>query len=150
MALPFVPRMFVRQQFNNIEGSNNTGIQAVAQLLEYFKTTWIDGQFGIQMWNVHKQDIRTNNKLEGWHNSLNRSAKKAHPNIYELILTLKAEQSSTEQTIRSALHGVLPPPMRKKYREREDAIKQLEQELESGTRNLEEYLTGIRRYVGFK
>ena len=40
--------------------------------------------------------------------------------------------------------------MRKKYREREDAIKQLEQELESGTRNLEEYLTGIRRYVGFK
>ena len=145
VALPFVPRMFVRQQFkfNNIEGSNKIGIQAVMQLLEYFKTTWIDG-------HVHKQDIRTNNKLEGWYNSLNRSTKKAHPNIYELILTLKAEQASTEQTIWRALHGVLPPPMRKKYREREDAMKQLEQELENGTRNLEQYLTGIRRYVGFK
>ena len=94
----------------------------------------------------HKKDIRTNNKLEGWHNSL----KKAHPNIYELLLDLKAEQASTEQTMRSALHGVLPPPMRKNYREREDIIKQLEQELEYETRNLEEYLTGIRPYVGFK
>ena len=47
MALPFVPEMFVRQheQYNNIKASNNTGIQAVTQLLEYFKTTWIDGQF---------------------------------------------------------------------------------------------------------
>ena len=93
VALPFVPRMFVRQQFkfNNIEGSNKIGIQAVTQLLEYFKTTWIDG-------HVHKQDIRTNNKLEGWYNSLNRSTKKAHPNIYELILTLKAEQASINRT----------------------------------------------------
>ena len=31
MALPFVPRMFVRQQYNNIKASNNTGIQAVTR-----------------------------------------------------------------------------------------------------------------------
>ena len=55
MALPFVPRMFVHQQYNKIEASSNTGIQAVTQLLEYFKATWIDGQFGIQMWNVTRR-----------------------------------------------------------------------------------------------
>ena len=36
---------------------------------------------------------RTNNFLEGWHNKLKRIARKAHPNMFELVEIFKQEQS---------------------------------------------------------
>ena len=36
---------------------------------------------------------RTNNYLEGWHNKLKRIARKAHPNVFELVEIFKQEQS---------------------------------------------------------
>jgi hypothetical protein len=102
------------------------------------------------MWNVYNQGTRTNNKLEGWHNALNRLVKKCYPNIYELITTLKAVQSTTGRTMRSARLGAQPPPMRRKAKSRQQKIQILEEQLSSGQRSITEYLGDMCRHVGFK
>ena len=93
---------------------DNGQLPAVTELLEYFSSTWLNGQYPIAMLNVYRQDTSTNNKLEGWHNSMNRAVKKSHPNIFERITTLKMEQSATDRTTRSARVGTQPPPVRQK------------------------------------
>ena len=82
---------------------NTTDLPAVEQLLDYFESTWINGTFPVSMWNMYKQELRTNNKVEGWYNSLNQAVRKSHPNIYELLTTLKEEHA--------ALLGTQPPPI---------------------------------------
>ena len=106
MALPFIPRTWVWQAYTTITLMDNGELPAVTTLLKYFKDTWLNEQYSIAMWNVYNQ--------EGWHNALNRSVKKCHPNIYELITTLKAEASATDRTTRSASLGAQPPLMWRK------------------------------------
>jgi hypothetical protein len=78
-----------------------------------YQSSWNEGKCH-PMWNVYNQ--------EGWHNALNRSVKKCHPNIYELITTLKAEESATDRTTRSARLGAQPPPMWRKTKSRQQKI----------------------------
>ena len=150
MALPFVPRNWVRHQYRSVAAMRDADLPEVQELLKYFKDTWLDGQFPPQMWNVFSEEIRTNNQLEGWHNSFQQTVGKAHPNIYELVEALKSEQASTSLTMRSATQGAQPPTMRKKYRERNQSILQLKAEFEAGDRTLDEYFSAIRRHVGYK
>ena len=42
---------------------------------------------------------RTNNRVEEWHNKLNRAIGHSHPNTHELISVLKKEQTSTKETL---------------------------------------------------
>ena len=105
MGLAFVPRLIVRQTFTTIKAMNTPHLPAVEQLLDYFESTWINDTFPVSMWNMYKQELRTNNKVEGWHNSLNQAVRKSHPNIYELLTTLKEEQAATDRTKHAALLG---------------------------------------------
>ena len=95
----------------------------------YFRTTWLDGNFPIQMWNTFGQDTRAKNQVEGWHNLFRQSVGKCHPNIFELITKLKKNQAATDLTRRNVLLGGAPPTTKKKYREREESIKTLKRNL---------------------
>jgi hypothetical protein len=150
MALPFIPRMWIQQTFTAITAMDNGQLPAVTELLEYFSNTWLNGQYPIAMWNVYRQYTRTNNKLEGWHNSMNRAVKKSHPNIFELITTLKMEQSATDRTTRSTRLGTQTPPTRPKTKECQQKISAFQDELASGQRSIEDYLAAMRRHVGVK
>ena len=65
------------------------------------------GQFSPILWNVfdeHTYCPRTNNNLEGWHDKLKRIARKAHVNIYEIVLIFKnvgRQTDSAAQVTRS-------------------------------------------------
>ena len=103
------------------------------------------------MWNTYRQDTRTKNHVEGWHNSFTQSVGgKCHPNIFEFITKLKEEQAATDLTRRNALLWAAPPTTKKKYREREESIKTLKEEFADGTRSLSEYFSAIFRPVGYK
>ncbi|KRZ70347.1 hypothetical protein T10_9218 [Trichinella papuae] len=42
----------------------------------------------IPLWNVHGVSVRTNNHLEGWHNRMNKRARKHHlPGVLSLYTT---------------------------------------------------------------
>ena len=89
-------------------------LPAVEQLLDYFESTWINGTFPVSTWN--KRELRTSNyKAEGWHNSLNQAVRKSHPNVYELLTTLKEEQAATnEEELQREKPGYKRSPKREK------------------------------------
>ena len=61
------------------------------------------------LWNVYETDSgspRTNNHVEGWHNKLKHVARKAHPNVFELVEIMKQEQADTEVSIAQLAAGL--------------------------------------------
>ena len=75
-----------RKQPRTVQTTDNNSARQPAWEQEYFRKTWMRGQFPLPMWNYFSYDgPRTNNRLEGWHSKLKKIAKKPHPNIFELI-----------------------------------------------------------------
>ncbi|XP_048249919.1 uncharacterized protein LOC125378532 [Haliotis rufescens] len=68
---------------------------------------------------------RTNNHLEGWHGRLKKVIGKAHPNIFELISFLGAEQQKTECNLLQYQAGQRLPPEKKKFCDIQCRIDQL-------------------------
>ena len=82
---------------------DNSKVQSYA---DYFDETWMNGQFRPRMWNYYAHSgPRTNNHLEGWHNRMKRIARKAHPNLYEVLELFQREQAATEVTIQQLEAG---------------------------------------------
>ena len=104
-AIAFVPPSFVRVSWNGLKAEmpDNSKVQNYA---DYFDETWINGQFRPRMWNYYAHSgPRTNNHLEGWHNRMKRIARKAHPNLYEVLELFQREQAATEVTIQQLEAG---------------------------------------------
>ena len=113
-AIAFVPLQFVRPAWDGIKDELDTIDE---DFCEYFRKTWMRGQFPLAMWNYFSYDgPRTNNRLEGWHSKLKKIVKKPHPNIFELIDVFKREQAANEVTIIQLATGANPPPRKRKYR----------------------------------
>ena len=145
MSLAFLPRPLVRPNFFIIEGSNTVlNSDKLQTLCNYFKETWLNGPFDIWLWNVNQETLRTNNLVEGWHNRLNRSVGKHHPNLFELITNLKKEQYDTELTISRARLGAATTVRRRKYRELETRIVNLTEQHRTGGISTREFLKNIR------
>ena len=53
--------------------------------------------------------IRTNNHVEGWHSRLKKVVGKAHPNVFEIVESLKKEQAATEVSLAQLAAGAAPP-----------------------------------------
>ena len=73
--------------------------------------------------------------VEGWHNKLNRTIGKIHPNIFELLQHIKKEHRETEVICNQAQLGASPPHLRRKYRELETKITNYKEQLRSGEIN---------------
>ncbi|XP_065324842.1 uncharacterized protein LOC135931557 [Gordionus sp. m RMFG-2023] len=90
----------------------------ILSFLIYMDTTWInsDAIFPHQIWTRYKiQGPRSNNHLEGYHHSLKRMAKNAHPDIYSLIRVLKDNQRLTELKVIQINNGEIVTGKNKKY-----------------------------------
>ena len=87
VALAFVPLRFVRLAWQPIKMSA-PNLPRVDKFISYFEAIWLVGNFSPRLWNVYETDSgshRTNNHVDGWHNKLKRVARKAHPNVFELV-----------------------------------------------------------------
>ena len=79
-ALAFVPIRFVRLAWQGIKASTPTHLPRIEEFVEYLESTWLIGNFPVQMWNVYEnEDCRTNNHLEEWHKQLKCLVGKSHP-----------------------------------------------------------------------
>ena len=113
----------------------------------YYQETWLSGSFPPALWNVSQETVCTNNSVEGWHNKLNRSIGKIHPNVFELLTHLKKEQRETEITARQASLEAAPPVRRRRYRELDEKIERLQKELKEGHLTARDFLRRIRHVV---
>ena len=113
MSLAFLPVILIGPNFMLIETSETTQASpALQQLCTYYQETWLNGNYPLSLWNVSTETVRTNNSVEGWHNKLNRTIGKIHPNIFELLQHTKKEQRETEVISNQARLGASPPRRR--------------------------------------
>ena len=85
---------------------------------------------------------KTSNYVEGWHNKINHAARKAHPNIFELVELFKTEQANTEVSLAQLAAGGAVRNTRKKY-------STIGEKFERRNYTLEEYIDGISKWMGF-
>ncbi|RNA21957.1 ac transposable element-derived [Brachionus plicatilis] len=64
------------------------------QLYTYFEEQWLKNT-KIETWNQFESNVRTNNRIEGFHSGLNKMVISHHPNVFLLINHLKVQQAST-------------------------------------------------------
>ena len=73
------------------------------------------------MWKYYAHTT-PNNHLKGWHNRMKRIARKAHPNLYEVLELFQREQAATEITIQQLEPGGVRKAERRKVVQREEKI----------------------------
>ncbi|XP_072166773.1 uncharacterized protein [Diadema setosum] len=93
MATAFLPPAEVVGAVNALQMQAPV-VARMDDFTDYFNRTWMAGNFPIDMWNVHREERRTNNDVEGWHNAFTRMVAKYHPNIWEFINALKKQHAS--------------------------------------------------------
>lgn len=113
-ALAFVPVDEVRPVFQKLSNCKRFPVDA-KPVLNYFEKTYVDifyknrwnSQFSLQIWNLYNRtkncQERTNNTVEGWHNSLKQHFPHKHPHIYKFIDSLKSIQRLNDYNLSQSL-----------------------------------------------
>lgn len=132
----------------------------LSNLINYFEDTWIGRPcrrarraplFSINIWNCYSMleyDIpRTNNSVEGWHNSFNSMLSALHPSVWIFINALKKEESLNRFKIEQYTAG-FEPPMKKKYKDSTEKLKKICNDFKN--RTVDDYLRGISHHFQFQ
>ena len=116
MALPFLPHGEIEPMFVRLHAQATTAI--LQRFMEYISETWIySNTWPPSSWSVFMKAVRTNNDVEGWHNSLNRRASgRCQMAFYLLINLLHSEARLTALHVRLVSEQKLKRIQRKKYR----------------------------------
>ena len=117
MALPYLPHQEIPASFQWLKLQATTPV--LHELVDYVSNQWVNtNTFPPSSWSVYGQPVRTNNDIEGWHNSLNRRAGgRVHLPFYLLIQLLHRESSVCTVQLRLVNARKLQRIQRKKYRE---------------------------------
>lgn len=134
-ALPLAREMHIEDLWLNHIHAEAPAIPHVNELLDYYVRTWLDedhAMFPRAIWNQFDNlGPRTTNHLEGWHHCFNKDVGKSHPNLYEFILSLQKHQDILDQDLILLQNGAAPKPMKKKYKELEQRLTALRQNIET-------------------
>ncbi|CAG2211533.1 unnamed protein product [Mytilus edulis] len=117
MALPFLPPEHIPDTFRQLdEKADHPGVQKV---MDYIYKTWIrNSVFDIDYWCVFMSSIRTNNDVEGWHNSVNtRVCTRGPVPFYSLVTELFKEASDIPLQLKLVSEGKLQRYQRKQSRQ---------------------------------
>lgn len=155
LSLPFVPVRFVKHEFNKIVDSISAAsrLEVFREFIIYFQKNYVGScsdenhalpRYDISFWNSHERVLnaipRTTNSLEGWNRSINDAVRISHPNIVNLIISLRKEQVYSEKKLGDAS---ISPKLRK--------ICPNDEELLTICRNYSEFrgLLYLKRLVSF-
>ena len=111
---------------------------------DYLVVNWVDARFPLQMWNHHNtMDPRTNNNLEGFHTRLNRNLPHNHPNIYRFIEVLRQIEKADKVKLSQIDFGAAQPSRKRVYREPDNRIQRLKEQLHRGIKTSLQFLDAI-------
>ena len=93
MALPYLPHQEIPASFQQLKLQATTPV--LHELVDYVDNQWINtNTFPPSSWSVYRQPVRTNNDIEGWHNSFKqRAGGRVHLPFYLLIQLLHWDSS---------------------------------------------------------
>jgi len=99
-SLPLLPTDDIRPAFQHLKTKSDT--QQTDDYFKYIENTWINNHmWPVNSWSQYGRSVRTNNDCEGWHNKLNRRARKGNLPFYVLITLLF--QEAKDVTIQTKL-----------------------------------------------
>ncbi|KAG1653158.1 hypothetical protein GQR58_025784 [Nymphon striatum] len=82
-ALPFLPADDIASAFQKLSDKVDASACRLTAFFQYVHDTWITNRtWPLQSITVFGRSIRTNNDVEGWHNRINRRAKKSNLPFY--------------------------------------------------------------------
>jgi hypothetical protein len=83
--------------------------------------------FALELWNVYHRvchDLpRSNNSIEGWHNSFSKRVTINHPTVRKLAEKIRAEQSLFEVELSEIRSGQEPKPRKAMHVKLDDRIR---------------------------
>lgn len=128
MGLTFLPEIFVPYAWGFLNSppvvlDGNLSC-SLLHFSEYFRKTWMQGQFPPSMWTHYDHNgPRTTNLAEGWHNSLNHSLRMSHPTATNFLFWLQSYQAETQCRIIQLSAGKVTKAQKKlAYRRLEEQI----------------------------
>lgn len=100
-ALPFVPTADVPTAWNSFSTELTRRYPTAANvIIPYFNSTWMTGQYPLQIWNCHSRTLnkqpRTNNVSEGANNAIKSHFGCCDPTIWVAVKKLKEMQAATD------------------------------------------------------
>ncbi|XP_050516500.1 uncharacterized protein LOC126891368 [Diabrotica virgifera virgifera] len=137
LAIAFIPVNNIIECFENLK---DDAPLLVLPLFVYFREQWLE-TIDPTLWNMYGIRRRTNNDVEGWHNRFSRLIGKYHPNIYQFVEKLLAEQATT--TLQQIRGGQNVGNNNKIYLQINNRITRLQEQFDDGDINVYEYLSKV-------
>ncbi|XP_063062496.1 uncharacterized protein LOC134455401 [Engraulis encrasicolus] len=157
MAVVFLPPAVVRQSFREAAGSEETaGLvgehPALGDFIRYLEQTYLGEHalFPPHIWNAygHRQDNTDNNHVEAFHQRWNSAIDSRNPSLWVFIRRLKDEQKQVEAQCVMVESGGAPSGQKRKWRQLEQRMQQLQSQQQSGDKTLEEYWDAVQTHMG--
>ena len=91
--------------------------------------------------NLYRElSVRTTNHVEAWHKALNKRVKASHVNIFDMVRHLREDDNHFNNGRLLLDAGNPPPRMRKTWRDLNERISKLKDELETEVITLKDYV----------
>jgi hypothetical protein len=143
---------YFEQYYIGMRRANGRNYRNSLEELSRLIGTRRDPIFPIAMWSCHDRTLnaqdRTNNRAEAAHRALQAELHMDHPSIWKLIDALRQLQKKRDKNYEEMIGGIHPEVKRRKYREVDDRILRLVQEIEQKTPV--EFLRGIAHNLSLK
>ena len=154
--MAFVPIQHLIEAFETLE---EVIPDEMLPLLDYFERTYIgrrlrarrrDPPHSHDFWNVHVRvsngDARTNNKVEGHYNLINKMLSMQHPTIWKFVEALTKLQNINKNKI-EALCAQGSPAKRRKYKDLDARLKIIVEDF--ANRDILDFFRGIAHNLQF-
>ncbi|CAF0820504.1 unnamed protein product [Brachionus calyciflorus] len=145
-ALALVPVNSVVEGFNFIKNIMPYGPKCL-ELYNYFNGQWIK-KTPLTDWNHFASDIRTNNKVEGFHSGFNRLIMSSHPNTFLLINFLKDFQVTSVIDYERLNQGQFIQINLKKDTLKHQSIEFIKSKFTDSS-NIDQYLSSLIQFVEY-
>ncbi|GBO21182.1 hypothetical protein AVEN_113977-1 [Araneus ventricosus] len=95
-ALAYLPESYMDDGWLCIQETSPQHAK-LQEFFDYFVKEWLENSIiTTSMWNCHKQQHKTNNTMEGWHEKFQTILSKPHPKFRNLLQALKDESKYSD------------------------------------------------------
>ncbi|CAF0790850.1 unnamed protein product [Brachionus calyciflorus] len=117
------------------------------ELYTYFDRQWLKNILP-KYWNNFESNVRTNNRIEGFHSGLNKKISRQHSNIFLLINHLKIQQACTYVDYARIKLGQKIREVSKKDQEKEQKLEMLKNHYKVSN-DISNYLLALNQFIQF-
>ena len=146
MCLPFLPVEDIVDTFNDITYEDDWDALppevnfGLGEFVEDVRYHWVEGNFGLERWNVWSTDSRTNNCVRSCNSGKRRELDSSCCDLYSQLRFLHRELKCTTVSILLSFAGHKTRPQPKAQRDKEAQITSAKEAYRAGTTNAVQYL----------